>query len=97
MRPVKKEFINRAEPQEKREIKILKENTGTVNLRLSRMQTSIWFLICVTLLFTSSCVVPSPTIVVESLVTTTLAAVPRTALSALSKDNPTSSLMTVPA
>jgi len=64
----------------------LNENRGTENLRDFRMQTSIWFLICVTLLFTSSCVVPSPTIVVESLVTTTLAAVPRTWLSALSKD-----------
>jgi hypothetical protein len=72
-----KELINRAEPQEE-EMKFLKENRGTENLRLFRTQTSIWFLICVTLLFTSSCVVPSPTIVVESLVTTTLAAVPRT-------------------
>ena len=69
---------------------------GTQNLKSSRMQTSIWFLICITLLFTSSCVVPSPTIVVESLVTTILAAVPRTSLSAFSRDNPTSSLMTVP-
>jgi len=55
------------------------------------------FLICATLLVTSSCVLPSPTIVVASLVRTTFAAVPRTDLSALSSESPTSSLITVPA
>ena len=60
-------------------------------------QTSMRFLICATLLVTSSCVLPSPTIVVASLVRTTFAAVPRTDLSALSSESPTSSLITVPA
>jgi hypothetical protein len=55
------------------------------------------FLICATLLVTSSWVLPSPTIVVDSLVRTTFAAVPRTDLSALSSDSPTSSLITVAA
>jgi hypothetical protein len=42
-------------------------------------------------------VLPSPTIVVDSLVSTTFAAVPRTDLSALSSERPTSSLITVAA
>jgi len=59
-------------------------------------ETSIWFLICETRLVTASWVLPSPTIVVVSLVSTTLAAVPRTSFPALSKLRPTSSLITVP-
>jgi hypothetical protein len=55
------------------------------------------FFICATLLVTSSWVLPSPTIVVDSLVSTTFAAVPRTDLSALSSERPTSSLITVAA
>lgn len=39
---------------------------------------------------------PSPTMVVVSLVSTTLEAWPRTSLPALSKASPTSSLITVP-
>ena len=58
--------------------------------------TSIRFLICATLLFTASWVLPSPTIVVVSLVRTTLEAYPRTSFPALSKVRPTSSLITVP-
>lgn len=59
-------------------------------------KTSIRFLICATLLFTASWVLPSPTIVVVSLVSTTLDANPRTSFPALSKERPTSSLITVP-
>lgn len=62
-----------------------------------KWHTSMRFLICATLLVTSSWVLPSPTIVVDSFVRTTFAAVPRTVLSALSSVSPTSSLITVPA
>lgn len=64
----------------------------TKNIKFTiHIQTTIWVLICVILFVISYCVVPSPTIVVESLVITSFAAIPRTFLPPLSEGTPISS------